>query len=621
MPRKVPAGPRFVRRLRRAARGAWGEIAGFGAGRGLRLAPYRGELGGYSAAAFGSDLRAGVNVALLAFPQGMAYALVAGLPIHFGITCSVVAALLAPFFAGSRHPILGPTNATAFMVFSFFAAYPGLETGSGTGAEYYMPLLVLMVGLLLVLGAVFRVADLIQYVSRSVIVGYIAGASLLIIANQLRHVLGVEASGGRSFFTIAGGTLRQLGETQWDTLVLGAGTVALYFLLGKVMRGWPIFALCLLVATMVSVVWGRVDPEHFSVPTFSEVDMGSLLPDLSIFGQPGLADTIAQLFGLAFGLAFLASLENSVMSKTLSSRTGDRPDMNQDMLGVGVANLGCSALSGMVASGSLTRSALNYSSGAASRLSSIFSALFCAAGLFALAQYIHYVPTCALSALVIAVAFTLINPRQVRICYAATRSDATTLAVTFFAALTMPLHVAIFIGVGTAIALFLRKAARPELVEYDFAEGGELNELRAGQERKLPAISIVHVEGELFFGAAELFRNQIQATASDPSLKVIVLRMKNARHLDATSVFALEDLVKFLRSGGRELIISGVMKEVYRVLKNSGAVKVIGKENIFPGSVDNPNLATRNALKRAQEILGTREVDVRIFHDPGKAME
>ncbi len=613
MPDPAPSRPSPLRRARRALGDFVGELAGGKDGRGLRLAPFRGELAGYSPTKASADLRAGLNVALLAFPQGMAYALIAGLPIHYGITCSVAAAVLAPLFAGARLPILGPTNATAFMVFSYFAAHGGSAVAA-------MPLIVLMVGALLCLGAVCRIADLIGYVSRSVIVGYIAGASLLIIANQLRHVLGVEPAGGRSFFTIAWGTLSQLGSLQAAPLLIGAGTVALYFALGRLLRGWPNFALSLAVATAASAWLAKTSPS-LAVETFSAVDVGSLLPDLSVFGEPGLFDRMAQLSGLAFGLAFLASLENSVMAKTLASRTGERPDMNQDMLGVGVANVGCSLLSGMVASGSLTRSALNFASGAQTRLASVFSGLICAGGLFAVAPLIAYVPKCALAALVIAVAFTLVNTKHLRTCFFATRSDAATLAVTFIATLIMPLHVAIFIGVGTAVALFLRKAARPELVEYDFGASGELNELKHGERRSLPAISIVHVEGELFFGAAELFRSQIQATASDPNLKIIILRMKNARHLDATSVMALEDLVRFLRDNGRELIVSGVMKEVYRVLKNAGAVPVIGKENIFPGSVDNPNIATRNALKRAQEILGTKEVDVRIQYDPSKAME
>ena len=128
----------------------------------------------------------------------------------------------------------------------------------------------------------------------------------------------------------------------------------------------------------------------------------------------------------------------------------------------------------------------------------------------------------------------------------------------------------------------------------------------------------MHVEGELFFGAAELFRSQIQRACSDPNLRIIILRLKNARHLDATSVMALEELIRQLRATGRDLIVSGAMRDVYRVLKNSGMIELIGRENFFMGSAVNPNLATRNALKRAQEIIGGQEVDVHIFFDPHK---
>mgnify|MGYP001499815163 CR=1 FL=1 len=229
MPSKIFPGSNITRRVNRALRDVVRGLRRFVISRRFDPAPYRGELQGYSAGKLGKDTRAGLNVALLALPQGMAYALVAGLPIHFGITCSVVAAMISPVFAGSRHPILGPTNATAFMVFSYFAVSQG-----GTD-EAIMPLLVLMVGLILIAGALLRVADIIQYVSRSVIIGYIAGACLLIIANQLRYVLGVGPSGGSSFFTIASGTLLQFKDTNWATLLLGAGTLAVYFCLGKIM--------------------------------------------------------------------------------------------------------------------------------------------------------------------------------------------------------------------------------------------------------------------------------------------------------------------------------------------------------------------------------------------------
>jgi SulP family sulfate permease len=187
-----------------------------------------------------------------------------------------------------------------------------------------------------------------------------------------------------------------------------------------------------------------------------------------------------------------------------------------------------------------------------------------------------------------------------------------------------PLHVAIFIGVALSISLFLRKASHPYLVEYEFNDEGELREMGEKRKRPIPAISIVHVEGDLFFGAAELFRTQIQRTVSDPAIQVIILRLKNARHLDATSVMALEDLILFMRDSGLHLLVSGAPREVYRVLKKSGVLKTLqegcdrraGESNVFLSNPRNPNLSTRAALKRAQQLLGTKEADIRIFYDP-----
>jgi sulfate permease, SulP family len=198
------------------------------------------------------------------------------------------------------------------------------------------------------------------------------------------------------------------------------------------------------------------------------------------------------------------------------------------------------------------------------------------------------------------------------------------LIITFVGTLLAPLHVAIFIGVAASITLFLRKASRPHLVEYDFNEAGELREIGEKRQRPIPAISIVHVEGDLFFGAAELFRTQIQRAVSDPAIQVIILRLKNARHLDATSVMALEDLILFMRGRGLHLIVSGATREVYRVLKKSGILLTLqdgcdrraGESNLFLSNPQNPNLSTRAALKRAQQLLGTVKADIRIFYDP-----
>jgi SulP family sulfate permease len=319
------------------------------------------------------------------------------------------------------------------------------------------------------------------------------------------------------------------------------------------------------------------------------------------------------------------------MAKSIASRTGQRTEINQDMMSVGMANLACAFTAAMPASGSLTRSALNFESEARSGISSMISGLFCLLSLFLFVSLkpnpVSLIPKAALAGLVIAVAASLIKERNIRICLRSTPEDFGVLITTFITALIFPLYVAIFIGASLSIFLFLRKVSRPDLVEYALSDDGELRELDRKQKRPDPAISIVHVEGALFFGAAELFQTQVQRLVVDPNIKVIILRLKNAHHLDATAVMALRDLIHFVRSKDRHLIISGATRSVYKVLKSSGVLRTLqrgcrreeGETNLFFYAPSNPNISTRDALIRAQELLGTTQAEVKIYYDPSKA--
>ncbi|MEJ6636492.1 MAG: STAS domain-containing protein, partial [Akkermansiaceae bacterium] len=237
---------------------------------------------------------------------------------------------------------------------------------------------------------------------------------------------------------------------------------------------------------------------------------------------------------------------------------------------------------------------------------------------------VSFIPKTALAALVVAVAASLVKWKNIRICLRSTPDDAGVLIITFVTALIAPLYVAIFFGVTISIFLFLRKVSKPHLVEYEISDEGELRELGQKKARPIPAISIVHVEGALFFGASELFRTQVQRIVVDPNLKVIILRLKNAHHLDATSVMAMRDLIRFVRSEDRHLIISGATRDVYKVLKSSGVLETLqkgcrrkeGETNLFFYAPSNPNISTRDALLRAQELLGTKKADIKIFYDP-----
>jgi sulfate permease, SulP family len=605
-------------------------LSGYFAHDHVRPATFVGPVKRYGWLKLRADMRAALAVTMLGIPQSIAYASIAGVPILSGILCGAMASMVGPLFCGSRHIILGPTNATALLLFSFFVSRPDLSERSAD----LVPLLVTMVGLLAVAGALLKVADLLQYVSRSVLVGYMSGAACLIIANQLKHCLGVmgEVGGATTFVEIIGNLLKGLPKTDAVSACIAGATFGMYFGLRKWRPCWPAFALTLVA--VCSVFWCLA---RFQVGRFSEVatfgtfvwaDFRIRVPSLA--GGSFFSD-FSDLLPVAFAIAFLACLESSLMAKTLASRSADKTDSNQDMFGLGLSNLACSLVGAMPASGSMVRSALNFDSGAMTRFASLYSglgSLLFALGIAGLAAMgvpvLNFLPKAALAALVISISFSLFNMRHLRICLRSTTDDAGVLVTTFAATLLAPLHVAIFIGVAVSIALFLRKASRPHLVEYEFNDAGELRQKGEKRARPIPAISIVHVEGDLFFGAADLFRTQIQRTVADPSIRVIILRLKNARHLDATSVMALEELVQYVRQCGLHLIVSGASRDVYRVLKQSGVLETLqnccdrkaGESNVFLASPRNPNWSTRNALKRAQQLLGTKEAEIRIFHDP-----
>ncbi len=564
-----------------------------------------------------ADLRAGFNVALLAFPQGMAYALIAGIPIQYGIYGSAVATIVGTMFSGSRFITLGPTNATSVLLLSAFAA---LNIG-GEDKLMLLPLLIGLVGLFLVVGAYLGVASLIQYISRTVVTGYITAASFLIMANQVKTALGFSFSDGEqatNFFEVSYLTLSHIGETHWPTVVASIIAASIYLVLRRFLPTFPNVALTLILMAFVTMGLNAI--EGWNIVMLAGVDASSW----KITPPPLNVEAAAALSSSAIAIALLAVLEGSSIGKSLAARAGSRIDANQEMFSTGMANIGCAFFSGMPASGSLTRSALAIESGAKTTFTSLFSGLMVAAGAFALGPFIAYIPQAALSVVVIFIALSLLNRHQIRIVTTATMSDRITFFVTFLSGMLLALDTAIYMGAATSIALFLRKVSKPEMVEYGFDKEGQLTELQDKTERSDPEVSIVHVEGELFFGAAELFRDQMRRIGEDPNLKIIILKVRNTYRLDASAIMALEELIRYMNSKGRYIIISEARKDAIRVIKNSGLLDLLERRNLIPDVTGNPTLSTARALRRAKEQLkamGEQDAKVTIYVDDKKVAD
>ncbi|MGB1128337.1 MAG: SulP family inorganic anion transporter [Opitutales bacterium] len=574
----------------------------------LDFFPLRRSLAGYKIAYLRDDLRAGLNVALLAFPQGMAYALIAGLPIQYGIYGSAIAAMVASIFARTQYITLGPTNATAVMLLSAFASL-GIV---GADMLSMLPLLILLVGIFILLGAYFKVANIIQYISRSVITGYITAAALLIITNQIPKALGLSMERkGATFFDAVRHMFTAMDTVHWPTLGVGLVTAGLYIVLNRKFKALPNVAICLVLMSFATAL---VLGQDSGVVFLAGIDAGNWS-----FVAPSLKfDDIRLLASPALAIALLCILEGISIGKSLAAKTGARLDTNQAMFSVGMANVGCAFFSGMPASGSLTRSTLTTESGGKTVLAIFINGVVVFIGAFLLGPYTAYIPQCTLAVLVIAIGISLVNKHAIRVVMRTTKSDAAVFLTTFASGTILPLDTAIYIGVGTSIILFLKKVAQPEMVEYAFNEEGQLAQTSDTIKRDTPEVSIVHVEGELFFGAAELFRDQMRRICEDPNLKIVVLKMRNAYNMDATGVMALEELIRYMNKMGRYLILSEAKEDLIRVLKNSGLYDYIEARNIFTDDPSNPTMSTARALKRAKEQLGNTAANVSIYVDPVK---
>lgn len=578
----------------------------------IDLIPFQSVYTGFRIGNLSGDFAAAFNVALLAFPQGMAYALIAGVPLHYGIFGSAVAAIVGSMFAKSHFITLGPTNATSVLLLSAFAA---LEIGDAQKIEL-LPLIVILAGVFLIIGSFFRVASLIQYISKSVVTGYITAAAILIVTNQVKHVLGIhfpEGVRGSTFIQVLWYTIEYASSFDWQAMMIGGMTAVVYLLLNRFFKTLPNVAITLLVMSVAGYFLGNIGIEVDKLESVSMGEWGLTIPVIDFH-------YIRLLLGTSMAIAILSLLEGTSIGKSLAARSGDKLDANQEMFNMGMANVGCAILSGMPASGSLTRSMLNWKSGAKSPISSLFTGLLIIVAAFILGPYLSYVPKTSLAVLVISIGLSLINKHQIFIVTQATGSDKIVFYITLTGGLLMPLDVAIYLGTGISIFLFLKKAATPDLIEYTFTDEGRLTQ-RKEEKRKVLEISIVHVEGDLFFGSADLFRDQIRRVFEEENLNILVLRMKNAHILDATCVMALEELINYMREKDRHLLISGVRDKIYNVLDRSKILEKIGEENIFKEHPDNPTFSTALAMKRAQQILGGKEANVTIYVNPSTHSE
>jgi SulP family sulfate permease len=579
--------------------------------------PFVAELRTYSLAKFKADLIAGATVTLVSIPQAIGFSLILNLPPSAVIASVVIGGFVGSLFFSSRHHVFGPTSSISLIVAATIAANSSIGLHPLELATY----LAFLIGVIQLLSGLLNFGEITKFISRSVVIGYSTGIGILLIASQLHNLLGYSVDAGQNFSTNMIEALFDLGTAHVHPWAIGIGalTFVIFWAVQKVRPTWPeaLIGLALLgIGAKVFTLYGH------SVPFLMVRDEGALTAIVPSFAGfpfgPRRLHLLPELAGTAIAISILGMLEAASITKGLAAKSGQKIEPNQELIGMGAANIACAFFGAVPGSSSFARSAVNYQSGARTQISSILSSAIVLLVLMYATSVFNFIPVAALAAHLIRVGFKMINWHQIRISCRSTPSDLVVFVVTLGSCLFLRLDTAIYVGIGVSLALFLRKTSTPILVEYAINESGTLAELSDPSQRSHPQISIIHVEGELFFGAADLFQEQVRRLAENQNIRVFILRMKNARHLDASTVMAMESLHEYLRGTGRYLLISGSNPEVTHVLENSGLLQQIGRENIFPAEA-NATVATRNALKRAKELLPGESVNLRVFYDTKKA--
>lgn len=577
----------------------------------LTLVPWKEELLAYNLGAFRRDLLAGLEVALLTVPQAMAYALVAGLPTSCGIYAAIFSAIAAAFFGSSRYLIVGPVNAiailmqagTADILYSYYREVS--EIDKEALALEVMTEIALLAGILQLAAGLFKLGRFTQFVSHSVIIGYLAGSACAIITNQLFSFAGVSPlMGVHSLFEKIYHLSSHLDRVNLPTLIIGGGSLFFLLVLKKISRRIPSAALTLALAALVCLLLGLSPYASFGghiALLGSSTDAFTLMP---LFSWPSLnLGIINHMLSTAFAIALLSVIETTCTSKSIAATSGTGIAINQEILSVGVANLVSSCTSSMPVSVSNSRSQLNLQSGAKTRFSALFSALLVAMIVGYLGGVVNLIPLSSMAALLFVTAWGLVDRKQLILCLKSTSSDAFVLITTFLACLFLNLDTAFYIGVILSVSLYLKKAAMPQLMEYAIQDTGELRSLDLSETFIRKAIRVIKVEGELFFGSADIFYTTLKTLAEDDeTTRVILLQLKNARDIDATACLSLLQLHEYLERAGRHLILSGMTHEMWDVMSNSGLVARIGKENLFVFDEHYPQLYMQRAIMRAKEL-------------------
>lgn len=530
----------------------------------------------YTADLFRSDLVAGITVAVMLVPQGMAYAVLAGMPPIYGLYASIIPLIAYAVFGTSGQLAVGPVAMVSLLVFAGVGALA--EPGSAEFIQLAI-LATLGVGIIQFAMGLFRMGFLVNFLSHPVLSGFTSAAALIIGTSQLKSLFGVSLPNSKQIFEVWGAFFQNLDGINLFTSLIGLGSVAALVAIKRWKKSFP-GALAVVVAGTLVTALLHLDSRGVAI-------VGVVPEGLPPFGLPSFSWTALQaLLPTILAISLVGYMESIAVAKSIANRRGYKIDANQELIGLGAANLAGSLFQSFPTTGGLSRTAVNDQAGAETTLAAVYTAILIALTVLFITPWFHYLPKAVLAAIIVVAVVGLFDAKEALHLWKTDRRDLLMLVATFIATLTLGIEQGIGIGVLLSIVMVIYSSTKPHTAELGrLGESDTFRNIHRYPDvaKTYDNILVFRFDSPLFFGNADHFSEALEArlAARATPVKLVVLDASSINSIDSTGLHALRRKVGELRSRDIQLRVAGVIGPVRDKLHVDGLITLIGSESFF----------------------------------------
>ncbi len=541
----------------------------------LSLLPILTWLPNYDKDNLKNDLIAGITVTAMLIPQGMAYALLAGLPPIYGLYASIAPPLVYAIFGTSRQLSVAPVALDSLLVASGVGAIAVL------GSDQYLVLVVVlaaMVGLIQLLMGLARLGMVVNFLSYPVLTGFITAAALIIGFSQLKHLFGVPLPQTYFIPKTIYAAIEQAGNINYITLAIGLGSILVIKFVKRIHKKIPGAITAVVIATLLVWLFGL---DQHGVQIVGTVPAGLPSPGLPQFNTKNILD----LLPIALTIALVGFSEAIAVAKVYASKNNYRVDANQELIALGMANITGSLLKGYPVSGGVSRSAVNAQSGSKTPLSSIITAVLIAVALLLFTPAFYYIPKAVLAAVIMSAVMSLIDTDEIKYLFSVKKSEGLLLVLTTLATLGFGIIEGLALGIVSSILLFISLNTRPNTALLGRLPNTNIfrNVDNYPEAEQIEGLVILRIDASYYFANTEFLKDKLYEIVEncDHPLKAIILDASSINDLDSSANKALHEIARDYKRRHIELYIAGLKAPIREVMKRSKLYEVLGADHFF----------------------------------------